>query len=92
MDLYEAVDQVVALLQQRGRVSYRSLKRQFELDDDYSKTSKKNYSPLILRRWMTEVGASFGLKRMGSRNAEKRRSYWFTEGFDRRLERCQSLA
>ena len=41
MDLYEAVDQVVALLQQRGRVSYRSLKRQFELGDDYLEDLKE---------------------------------------------------
>src|SRR5262245_25898654 len=35
MDLYKIVDQVVALVQQRGQVTYRSLKRQFALDDDY---------------------------------------------------------
>ncbi len=35
MDLYEIVDQVAALVQQRGQVTYRSLKRQFALDDDY---------------------------------------------------------
>ena len=30
---YDLVDQVIALLQQRGRLSYRALKRQFDLDD-----------------------------------------------------------
>ena len=35
MDFYKIVDQVVALVQQRGQVTYRSLKRQFVLDDDY---------------------------------------------------------
>ncbi|MBI3796327.1 MAG: AAA family ATPase [Deltaproteobacteria bacterium] len=35
MDLYEIVDQVAALVQQRGQVTYRSLKRQFALNDDY---------------------------------------------------------
>jgi class 3 adenylate cyclase len=34
MDFYEVVDQVVQLLQQRGRLTYRSLKRQFALDDE----------------------------------------------------------
>lgn len=33
MDFYEVVDQVVKLLQQRGRLTYSSLKRQFALDD-----------------------------------------------------------
>src|SRR5215510_11823195 len=35
MDFYDILDQVVALLQQRGRASYRALKRQFALDDAY---------------------------------------------------------
>jgi class 3 adenylate cyclase len=34
MDLYAVLDQVVALLQQRGRVTYNALKLQFHLDDD----------------------------------------------------------
>ena len=34
MDFYAVVDQVVALLRQRGRVSYRALKVQFDLDDE----------------------------------------------------------
>jgi class 3 adenylate cyclase/tetratricopeptide (TPR) repeat protein len=35
MDFYAMLDQVLALLRQRGRVSYRALKRQFDLDDAY---------------------------------------------------------
>ena len=35
MDFYAVLDQVVALLRSRGRVSYRALKRQFTLDDAY---------------------------------------------------------
>jgi class 3 adenylate cyclase len=35
MDLYEVLDQVVTLLRQRGRVTYRALKRQFALEDDF---------------------------------------------------------
>jgi hypothetical protein len=32
---YEVLDQVVALLQQRGRVTYHALKREFQLDDAF---------------------------------------------------------
>ncbi len=35
MDFYAVLDQVVQLLRERRRVSYRALKRQFQLDDDY---------------------------------------------------------
>ena len=35
MDFYEVVGQVLALLQRQGRVSYRALKRQFGIDDDF---------------------------------------------------------
>jgi class 3 adenylate cyclase/predicted ATPase len=34
MDFYEIFDQVINLLKQRGRVSYRALKMQFDLSDD----------------------------------------------------------
>jgi predicted ATPase/class 3 adenylate cyclase len=34
MDFLDVVDQVVALLHSRGRITYRALKRQFHLDDD----------------------------------------------------------
>ena len=35
MDFYEVLSQVIALLQREKRVTYRALKRQFNLDDDY---------------------------------------------------------
>jgi class 3 adenylate cyclase len=35
MDFYAVLAQVMELLQREGRVSYRALKRQFDLDDDY---------------------------------------------------------
>ena len=35
MGFYEVLDQVVALLRQRGRVTYRALKRAFQFDDAY---------------------------------------------------------
>ena len=34
MDFVAVVDQVIALLRQRGRLAYRTLKRQFQLDDE----------------------------------------------------------
>src|SRR5215813_14137464 len=34
MDFYDLLDQVIALLQQRGRASYRALKVQFHLDNE----------------------------------------------------------
>lgn len=34
MDFYELVDQVANLLRQRGKLTYRSLRRQFDLDDE----------------------------------------------------------
>src|SRR5262249_18745447 len=34
MDFYAVLDQAVGLLRQRGRVTYRALKLQFQLDDD----------------------------------------------------------
>jgi predicted ATPase/class 3 adenylate cyclase len=40
MKFYELVEQVRALLQREGRVSYRALKREFDLDDDYIKDLK----------------------------------------------------
>src|SRR6516164_6579907 len=34
MDFVAVVDQVISLLRQRGRVTYRTLQRQFQLDED----------------------------------------------------------
>ena len=35
MDFYEVLAKVIELLQREGRASYRALKRQFDLDDEY---------------------------------------------------------
>lgn len=35
MEFYETLNQVIALLEREGRVSYRALKRHFSLDDEY---------------------------------------------------------
>ncbi len=34
MDFYEVLNQIHALLRSRGRVAYRALQRQFDLDDE----------------------------------------------------------
>jgi len=34
VDFVAVVDQVIGLLRQRGRMTYRTLQRQFQLDDD----------------------------------------------------------
>ena len=34
MTFEEILDRAMAMLQRRGRVTYRTLKRQFQLDDD----------------------------------------------------------
>ncbi len=44
MSLYDVLDQVINLLQQRGRVSYRALKREFNLDDDFIEDLKEEIS------------------------------------------------
>src|SRR5215470_9523260 len=41
MDFYEVVGHVRALLQRQGRVSYRALKRQFGIDDDFIEDLKE---------------------------------------------------
>ena len=35
MEFYDVLNQVITLLQHEGRVTYRALKRQFNLDDDF---------------------------------------------------------
>jgi len=42
MDLYDISDQVVALLQKRGRLAYRALKLQFHLDDEQVEALKED--------------------------------------------------
>ena len=41
IDFYEVLDQVVALLRTRGRVTYRALKLQFQLDDEHLEALKE---------------------------------------------------
>src|SRR5215831_15097122 len=41
MDFYDILDQVIDLLRSRGRMSYRALKRQLDLNDDYLEDLKE---------------------------------------------------
>lgn len=41
MDFYEILNQIIDLLRSRGRVTYRALKRQFDLDDDFLEDLKE---------------------------------------------------
>ena len=46
MTFDEVLARVLDLLQRQGRVSYRALKRRFNLDDDYWRISKPSSSGL----------------------------------------------
>src|SRR5215475_9902496 len=41
MDFYAVLDEIRALLQRRGRVTYRALKVQFQLDDEHLEALKE---------------------------------------------------
>jgi hypothetical protein len=41
MDFYEVLDDVLELLRSRGRVTYRALKAQFQLDDEQLETLRE---------------------------------------------------
>ncbi len=41
MGFYEVLDQVIDLLRRRGRVTYRALKREFQLDDAFLEDLKE---------------------------------------------------
>ncbi len=44
MTFEEVLNEAVAMLKRQGRVSYRALKRQFDLDDDYLEDLKEALS------------------------------------------------
>ena len=60
MDFYAVLARVIEILQREGRTSYRALKRQFALDDDYLEDLKvelievKMTNPLHL--WYKRAG------------------------------------
>jgi hypothetical protein len=41
MDFYAVLDEIRTLLERRGRVTYRALKVQFQLDDDHLEALKE---------------------------------------------------
>ena len=41
MGFYEILDQILGLLRHHGRVTYRALKREFQLDDDFIEDLKE---------------------------------------------------
>jgi hypothetical protein len=59
----EVLDQVRELLKQRGRVTYRSLKRRFDLDDEYVEDLKGELisSELRLSDWQLRGRALYVL-------------------------------
>ena len=60
MTFEEILDQVLAMLQRRGRVSYRALMWQFVLDEATWKTSRKPSSLRTLRSLMKKAEAWSG--------------------------------
>jgi len=46
MDFYEVLDDVLELLRSRGRVTYRALKRQFNVDDEFLEDLKEEVPSL----------------------------------------------
>ena len=44
MTFDEILEQVITLLERQGRVSYRALKRRFDLDDDFIEDLKEEQS------------------------------------------------
>ena len=62
MTFYEVLEQVIALLQRHGRVTYRALKRQFELNDDYLDDLKAELERLRQENATLKKGAASGLR------------------------------
>ena len=61
MDFVAVVDQVIALLRQRGRVAYRTLKRQFQLDDEVLEDlNARIHSDFTYRSGSTTVSTQVG--------------------------------
>ncbi len=63
MDFYDILDQVIALLKQRGRASYRALKLQFKLDDASLDVLKDERTPDSLEKKM-DIRSAYGESRL----------------------------
>ena len=59
MTFEDVLNEAVAMLQRQGRVSYRALKRQFALEDDYLEDLKEAVLYAYLR-WLTMAKGSSG--------------------------------
>ena len=65
MTFDEILTQVLDLLQREKRVSYRALKRRFDLDDDYLEDVKDELFHAKNWRWMRRIASSCGLAKLG---------------------------
>ena len=63
MTFEEILDQAIAMLQRRGRVTYRTLKRQFQLDDASSRRPSRTNSSRSQPLAVDERGSVLGLDR-----------------------------
>ena len=61
MDFVAVVDQVIVLLRQRGRRTYRALQRQFQLDDDALQRSQRRDPLCATTEVRDDVGRVPGL-------------------------------
>ena len=67
MDFYTILDQVIDLLRQRQRVTYRALQRQFGFDDTYLEDLKAELIDAQRWRWMKRAKSSSGRATLASR-------------------------
>jgi hypothetical protein len=65
MQFYEVLAQVIELLQRQGQVSYRALKRQFDLDND----DPEDAIPLLPLPILREKGFAVLVRQLGPANA-----------------------
>src|SRR5262249_47930875 len=81
MDFFEVLDQVIDLLRSRGRVSYRALRLQFNLDDDALEALKEELIEVQqlasdqdgkMLRWAGEAVTGGGSRRRASSPAAPR--------------------
>ena len=64
MTFEEILDQAIAMLQRRGRVTYRTLKLQFQLDEEHLDALKDAISSRALRLSMRQAAAWSGVVRL----------------------------
>ena len=68
MDFIAVVDQVIVLLRQRGRITYRTLKRQFQLDDETLEDLKVEGEQLLAK--VKELIHEGNIRRVIIKNSE----------------------